>query len=457
MCREPDALRQAVVDRHQQRIVNSLKVRCSDYKEGCEWVGELRDLHDHIDPAKGQCGIPCPFGCGKFTRSSKMREHTRHCHNRMISCENCDYYNTLAIVTEKHYPICPRSPTAITPATVSPQYLYNLAPIEFTIGDFSEKKQANEKWLSSPFYTDNKGYKFRLNVHPNGIHDGSGSHLSVHSELMKEEYDDELEQPFEGDILIELLNWREDKNHHSAIICFNSYNRTMSHSFRCVTNQEVEAATRTRVGHPHQFISHNDLEPTSDTKYLLGDFFKLRVSVAIYSTPPLHLQLTPSWQSHDDSTQHIIAQFTISEFSKRKQFNNIYFSPSFNTSPQGYKFRIKALANGFRSGRGSNITMSAIIMKGQHDDHLEWPFTGTIIIEVLNWLEDKRHFKQIFSIDPNDGFARVTEGEYGKDFGFYKFISHASLSFNSSTNTQYLKDDCIRIRVHKSRAADDML
>ena len=96
-------------------------------------------------------------------------------------------------------------------------------------------------------------------------------------------------------------------------------------------------------------------------------------------------------------------------------------------------------------------------MKGQHDDHLEWPFTGTIIIEVLNWLEDKRRFKQIFSIDPNDGFARVTEGEYGKDFGFYKFISHASLSFNSSTNTQYLKDDCIRIRVHKSRAADDML
>ena len=38
-----------------QRKVNSLKVRCSDYKEGCEWVGELRDLHDHLDPAKGRC------------------------------------------------------------------------------------------------------------------------------------------------------------------------------------------------------------------------------------------------------------------------------------------------------------------------------------------------------------------------------------------------------------------
>ena len=262
-CRQPDALTKAVLDKNLQRNVKSLKVRCSDYKEGCKWVGELRDLHDHLDPAKGQCGIPCPFGCDKFTRLSEMREHTCHCHERMISCENCGYYNTFTIVTEKHYPLCPRSPTAITPATVSPQYLYNLAPIEFTFGDFSEKKHANKEWHSSPFYTHNRGYKFRLNVHPNGIHDGSGSHLSVHAELMKGEFDDELEQPFEGDIRIELLNWREDKNHQSAIICFNRYNHTMSHSRQYVTNQEVREAP-THVGQPDQFISHTDLEPNSD-------------------------------------------------------------------------------------------------------------------------------------------------------------------------------------------------
>ena len=180
----------------------------------------------------------------------------------------------------------------------------------------------------------------------------------------------------------------------------------------------------------------------------LGDFFKLRVSMAVYYTP----LDPPTLSSHD---QPIIAQFTISEFSKRKQFNNIYFSPSFTTSPQGYKFNIKAFANGFSSGRGSNITMSAIIMKGQHDDHLKWPFTGTIIIEVLNWLEDKGHHKKVFSIVPNDGIVRVTKGEYGQDFGFYKFMSHSSLSFNSSTNTQYLSKDCICVRVRKSRTTDD--
>ena len=62
-CREPGALTNAVLDKNVQRKVKSLKVRCSVYKEGCEWVGELRDLHDHLDPAKEQCVIACPFSC----------------------------------------------------------------------------------------------------------------------------------------------------------------------------------------------------------------------------------------------------------------------------------------------------------------------------------------------------------------------------------------------------------
>ena len=95
--------------------------------------------------------------------------------------------------------------------------------MEFIISDFSEKKEANEVWYSSPFYTHNRGYKFRLKVYPNGNSRGSGSHLSVYAQLMRGEYDNELEWPFEGDIRVELLNWRADKNHHSDTIDFNRY------------------------------------------------------------------------------------------------------------------------------------------------------------------------------------------------------------------------------------------
>ena len=431
-CRQQDALKNAVFDKNLQRKVNSLQVRCSNCKEGCEWVGELKDLYNHLDPAKSHCDIACPFSCGKHTHLNDMKEHTRDCDKRMISCENCGYHNTFTIVTKKHYPICPQS---ITSATVSPQFLYNQAPIEFTIGD---------EWLCPPIYTHNRGYKFRLKVHPDdacGCGTGSGSYLSVDAQLMRGEYDNELEWPFEGDIRVELLNWKEDKHHHSDTIC---YNHTVSSTHSCrVTNQE----TATSFGHL-EFLSHTDLEPTTNKRYLLGDYFKLRVSVAVYSTPKL-LPLTPSWQGSLVTTESVAGcQFTISEYSKRKEFNNIYYSPPFTTtSPKDYKFCLKVHANGYGSGKGSHITIAVVIMKGQHDDDLKWPFTGTIIIEVLNWLKDKEHWKQILTIDTNDKIARVSKGEYGADYGLDNFIAHSSLS---STNTKYLYQDCICVRVRSS-------
>ena len=500
-CREPEMLSSARCDKYLQRKVRSLKVRCSVYEEGCEWVGELRDLHDHLDPAKGRCGIACPFGCGKYERRSEMREHTRHhCHKRMISCENCGYYNTFTIVTEKHYPICPRSPidcpnqhcpvkglrrhqleqhlnecshqlvdcpntgcsvrlprgemklhtpeqhnlvleetnqaVAITP--VSPQYLYNQAPMEFIISDYHEKKEANEVWYSSPFYTHDRGYKFRLHLLPNGNGRGSGSHLTAGAQLMRGEYDNELEWPFERNIRVELLNWREDKNHHSMTISFNRYSDPDGKYSSRLTDQEIGPGFGKL-----QFISHTDLASTTNTEYLRDDYLKLRVSAIVYSTPLLHL--TQAWQDPLISTQSG-AQFTISEYSKCKQFNNQFYCPPFTTGPQGYTLCLVVYANGVGSGKGSHLSIFAYIMKGHHDDRLQWPFTGTIIIELLNWLEDKEHYKKTLTIVTNNDFVRVTEGEYGNGIGYQQFISHSSL-ISSTTNTQYLYRDCIHVRV----------
>ena len=154
---------------------------------------------------------------------------------------------------------------------------------------------------------------------------------------MRGEYDNELEWPFEGDIRVELLNWRADKNHHSCAIPFNRFDIDGTHSSR-VTDQE----TATGLGNP-QFISHTDLAPTTNTEYLRDDYLKLRVSVAVYSTPLL--PLTPAWQDSLSTTQSG-TQFTISEYSKRKHINNQYYSPPFTTSPQGYRLCLRVYTNG---------------------------------------------------------------------------------------------------------------
>ena len=454
--------------------------------------------------------LPCSFGCGERIRSGAMRDHKkRYCTKHQMSCKYCSYCSSYDIVTAKHLPICLQVPvtcpnnckkglkrerlqahinecplqviscpftsagctvklprnemekheatavcehlrllmklhlnqeTSTPPAATSTPFLYNQAPMEFIISDYHEKKEANEVWYSSPFYTHNRGYKFRLNVFPNGDGTGSGSHISIYAALMRGEYDNELEWPFEGRITFELLNWREDKNqhHHSDSIDFDRFTDPDGKFTSRLTDQE------TALGFgKHQFISLSDLVSTTDTEYLCDDYLKIRVSAIVYSTPLLHL--TPAWQDPLISTQSG-AQFTISEYSKRKQFDNEYYSPPFTTSPQDYTLCLRVFANGDGDGEGSHLSIYACIMKGQHDDSLQWPFTGTIIIELLNWLEDKEHYKEALTIDTSDDFVKVTEREFGNNTGYHQFISHSSLT-SSTTKTQYLYQDCICVRV----------
>ena len=395
----------------------------------CKVEGLTRkQLQAHIDECPLQV-ISCPFtsaGCTVKLPRNQMEEH-----------EDTDMKQHLRLVVKQVQQLQLKQEASIPPATTIPSpFLYNQVPMKFIISDFSKKKEVHEVWVSSPFYTHNGGYRFRLNVYLNGDGKGRGSHLSVFVALMRGENDRELQWPFEGDVTVELLNWEVDKHHHSKTIHFSRYNDPIGISTSRVTNQE----TAIGIGEP-QFISHTDLAPTTYREYLLDDYLKLRVSVIFYSAPLL--SLTPAWQNSLNTTQSM-TQFTIPEYSKRKQFNNQYFSPPFTTSSHGYNLCLNA--NGAGSGKGSHLSIFVVIMKGQHDDHLQWPFTGTMTIELINWLEDKRHHKITRSIGANNKFFRVTEGEYGNNFGTPRFISQPSLSLNS-TNTQYLYKDCIHIRV----------
>ena len=82
-------------------------------------------------------------------------------------------------------------------------------------------------------------------------------------------------------------------------------------------------------------------------------------------------------------------------------------------------------------------------MKGDNDDSLSWPFTGTITIELLNQLEDKNHRKETTTFPAYSGASqRVVDGEtaaHGCGWGWGWDI----LDYNASKNTQYLKDDTL--------------
>ena len=82
-------------------------IGCDGGRLALSWVGEVRDFQYHLD----RNVVDCPFGCGKRSCQVVTKKHrSLFCLNRPIGCDNCDYYNTFAIVTEKHNLICLQSP-----------------------------------------------------------------------------------------------------------------------------------------------------------------------------------------------------------------------------------------------------------------------------------------------------------------------------------------------------------
>ena len=92
-------------------------------------------------------------------------------------------------------------------------------------------------------------------------------------------------------------------------------------------------------------------------------------------------------------------------------------------------------------------------MKGGYDDNLKWPFEGDIIFELLNWREDEEHQVRtiVFSADTNRKYSSRVETEWTLA-GWndrHDVFSHSSLPYDPSTNTEYLHDDCLRLRVRR--------
>ena len=252
------------------REVNELKIRCTNHREGCGWVGELGGLKSHLDSDKG-CGyvevICINKGCRQRMSRKEIKTHLQEkCSYRAFKCQHCGHKDTYTAITNQHYSKCPQYPLAcpnrcgvtgirrrampdhhsscpLEPlncpfkdagctekiarkdmddhmtANQQKHILQSLQSLQrsneqikkqlrhtnqelqdlriFTIGlntigatltfrvtDLLQLIREKKVWQSIPFSITDK-VKVRLTVHPSGIGEGKGSHVSVSLELLE--------------------------------------------------------------------------------------------------------------------------------------------------------------------------------------------------------------------------------------------------------------------------------
>ncbi|XP_063564860.1 TNF receptor-associated factor 5 isoform X3 [Gorilla gorilla gorilla] len=119
------------------------------------------------------------------------------------------------------------------------------------------------------------------------------------------------------------------------------------------------------------------------------------------------------------------------------------FSQSFYTSRCGYRLCARAYLNGDGSGRGSHLSLYFVVMRGEFDSLLQWPFRQRVTLMLLDQ-SGKKNIMETFKPDPNSSSFKRPDGEMNIASGCPRFVAHSVLE---NAKNAYIKDDTLFLKV----------
>ena len=259
------------------REVNALVVRCPQKELGCDWEGELGQVKKHLDGGEGMsegCGyvlVTCSNGCGVQLLRRQLSNHelkvcpkrpierqiaslvqkfeaivadnqllrqelqeARQCHHAEMLRHQAEMreiqQNYMAELETMKESILELKLTLMeTEEEVEQKYAslkintvpLATPPVNFAVDNFEHLKSTGQRWSSNPFYSHPGGYKMVIHVYPNGYGHAAGTHLSLYVCLLRGEFDDQLQWPFNGEITVEIYNRSQSRWSKQTVIKLN--------------------------------------------------------------------------------------------------------------------------------------------------------------------------------------------------------------------------------------------
>ena len=118
-----------------------------------------------------------------------------------------------------------------------------------------------------------------------------------------------------------------------------------------------------------------------------------------------------------------------------------FYSPYFYTSRYGYKMCARIYLNGDGMGRGTHISVFFVVMRGQYDAILRWPFRQKVTFMLLDQ-DNVEHVIDEFRPDPNSPSFQRPRREANIASGSPLFCSLIQLSRRA-----YVHEDTMFLRV----------
>jgi len=431
---------QTVPNRQAGRDIRDLHIMCTNKERGCEWQGELSNINNHLGNSNG-CqfeSVECSNECGKMLQRQYLTSHVEtECPRRKVDCQYCHITGEHQFIEGEHMGQCPKLPL--------------VCPNKCDVGSVPrEDLEAHKK--ECPY------------------------------EMVQCEYRNVgcKERMFRDDI---------EKHNHNYV----NEHLTLTIRFVGMQQEHINALTTTIV------LNEKDLSAAkhelSSTKQEIADLKKLTISLTqnladfearfqtaiedcktqasnTYATKGHLIQgikdqlgITPGQINYLPWMHSLQASCTrgeeicpvvikLSRFADRMKDETRWYSNPFFSHSKGYKMCLRVIVAGSGSSLGMHLSLYLSLMRGNYDDYLTWPLKGVFAINLLNQLMDGEHYYNIVTFDkstPSHIAGRVTaaKSDMAVDgLGYKEFIHHTELVKMTET-CQYVRDDCIFLKISK--------
>ncbi len=100
---------------------------------------------------------------------------------------------------------------------------------------------------------------------------------------------------------------------------------------------------------------------------------------------------------------------------------SIYSAP-FYLFPKGYKVRLRLFFNGVNKTKGAYVSLFLVIMRGDYDKFLRWPFKFKVRFTLLDQLQSNNHQSKTFWSDITSTCFERPRADMNKSYGFSEFF-----------------------------------
>ena len=116
------------------------------------------------------------------------------------------------------------------------------------------------------------------------------------------------------------------------------------------------------------------------------------------------------------------------------------YSPPFYTGKNGYKMCIRAYLNGDGGGEGTHLSIFFVLMKGEYDALLQWPFDHKVSLVLIDQGQ-KKHLVQTFKPNIQSSSFQRPKSDMNVASGCPEFAKLSILD-----DPSYVKDDVMFIK-----------